>query len=77
MLCSFQYVRLTSPWLNLFPHRQILYDITYVETKKIIQTNIYIKQCHRFRKKRSLPKGRGEGEDQIRGMGLRNTNYYV
>ena len=37
---------------------------------KVIQMNVYVKQ-----NKLWLPKGRGEGEGQIRSMGLSDSNY--
>ena len=42
--------------------------------------NVYAKwkQTHRYRKQTSgYQRGEGSGEGQIRGMGLRDTNYYV
>ena len=42
--------------------------------------NVYAKwkQTHRYRKQTSgYQRGEGRGEGQIRGMGLRDTNYYV
>ena len=36
------------------------------------------KQTHRYRKKNSgYQWGEGRGEEQVKGMGLRDTNYYV
>ena len=36
------------------------------------------KQSHRYREQTSgYQWGRGRGEEQDRGMGLRDTNYYV
>ena len=40
--------------------------------------NVYSKQKQTHREKKyCLPKVKGKGERQIRGMGLRDTNYYV
>ena len=36
------------------------------------------KQTHRYRKQTSgYQWGEGRGEEQVKGMGLRDTNYYV
>ena len=45
-----------------------------------MQTNVYAKQkqTHRYRKQTNgYQRGEGKGEGQIRGMGLRDTNYYI
>ena len=50
-----------------------------MESKKITQVNVYAKQkkTHKFRKQTSgYPKEEGRGERHIRGMRLRDTNYY-
>ena len=49
----------------------------YVESKKIIQMNIYAnhKKYHKYRKKK--PNNYQRGEREIRGMRLSYTNYYV
>ena len=35
------------------------------------------KQADRYRKQERLPLVKGKGKGQIRGMGLKGTNYYV
>ena len=40
--------------------------------------NVDARQTHRYRKQTSgYQSGEGSGEEQDRGMGLRDTNYYV
>ena len=51
-----------------------------MESKKIIQMNVYAKQkhAHRYRKQTSsYQRGEGRREGQITCMGLRLKNYYV
>ena len=52
----------------------------YVESKKIIQMNVYAKQkqTHRHRKQTcGYQMGERKGEGQIRGMKLIDTNYHI
>ena len=59
--------------------RQILYDITYMWNLKI-KTNEFNKtetDSQIQRTNQQLAVGRGKGEGQWRGRGLRGTNYYV
>ena len=42
--------------------RQISYDITYVESKKMIQMNLFTKQTQTLKTNLWLPKGNGAGE---------------
>ena len=50
--------------------RQILYDITYMESKKIIQINVYAKQKQTQIQKTKLwlPKGTEKGEGTNQGI---------
>ena len=60
--------------------RQVLYDITYVESKKYNKlVNITKKkQTHRYREQTSFITGeRGVGRGDVRDKGVRGTNYYV
>ena len=47
--------------------------------EKIIQMNVYAKQKQTWdiENKLVLPKDRGKGEGQIKGIKLADTNYYV
>ena len=50
-----------------------------MEIEKIIQMNVYAKQEQTWdiENKLVLPKDRGKGEGQIKGIELADTNYYV
>lgn len=52
---------------------------TPVESKKIVQMNVYAKQKQTWdiENKLVLPKDRGKGEGQIKGIELADTNCYV
>ena len=71
-------------WMNpegimLSEKGQIFYVITYMLNQKN-KTNVYNKTeiDSRYRKKASgYQWGEGSGEGQDRGMGLKDTNYYV
>ena len=67
-----------SQWNKSERERQILY-ITYMWNLEIIQRNVYAKkETHRYKKQTSSYQWREEKEErQIRGMGLRDTNYYL
>ena len=55
----------------------ILYHL-YMESKKIIQMNVYTKQVHRHRKQTcGYQRGEGQKEGQFTGMGWRYTNCYI
>ena len=54
--------------------------ITYMQNLKIIQIKVYAKkkEAHRYRKQIcNYQIGEGRGEEEIRGMELRGTNYYI
>ena len=70
-----------AKWNKSDRERKILYDTTYVESKKIQQTSEYNKRRSRLtdmEKKLVVTSGEREGEEgQDRSRGLRGTNYYV
>ena len=55
----------------------IIWYHLYVESKKIIQVNLYVKQKHSHRHRKSYQRGNGVGEGQIRSIGLTDTNSYT
>ena len=65
---------------NLDRERQTLYDITYMWHLKN-NTNEYINKTKThlkiYKTNEWWPNGRRQKEGQMRGMGLRDTNYYV
>ena len=45
-----------------------------------MQMNVYAKQKHSHRYRKQIcgyQRGEGKGEEEIRGIGLTDTNYYV
>ena len=65
--------------LSEISQSQILYDIIYMwNLKNNTIECIYKTETHRHRKQTcGYQRGKGSGEGQIKGMGLRHTNYYV
>ena len=56
---------------------QTLYDRAYMWNQKLIQMTLYAKQKQTHRKQTyGYQKGEGGWEEQIRSMGLIDTNYY-
>ena len=57
--------------------RQVLYDITYVESKKYnkLMNITKKKQTHRYREQTSSYQERGKGGGAMKGWGVRDTNY--
>ena len=66
-----------TQWSKSDKEMQVSYGITYEESKKMVQMNLFTKQIYRFKEWTYGYQGRRVGGRNIESLGLACTHWYI